>query len=275
MGNKMSLNAEQVQLGYDSCTIIENLSVEVPMQQMTALIGPNGCGKSTLLKGLAGLLRPTRGGIELKGRSLGRWPRRELAFEIAMLPQKPVAPEGIRVRELVEYGRFPYQGLLRGASREDRAVVAWAMEQTGVAGYAEKPVQALSGGQQQRVWIAMAIAQQANILLLDEPTTFLDWGHQLEVLELLAKLNREQKLTVVMSLHDLNQAAQFADHVLVMEQGTLLAAGAPQEVIETGMLASVFNVDADVEIRADGKPYCLAKGSMNRYRAPEWMKDAV
>ncbi|GAB0152315.1 ABC transporter ATP-binding protein [Marinobacterium sp. BA1] len=271
----MNLNVEQVQLGYDGNTIIKELSVAIPMQQVTALIGPNGCGKSTLLKSLAGLLRPTRGCIELHGRSLQDWPRRELAFEVAMLPQKPVAPEGIRVRELVEYGRFPYQGILRGVSREDREVVTWAMEQTGVESYAEKPVQELSGGQQQRVWIAMAIAQQANILLLDEPTTFLDWGHQLEVLELLTKLNLEQKLTVVMSLHDLNQAAQFADHVLVMEQGTLLAAGTPENVIEAGMLASVFNVDAEVDIRADGKPYCLARGSMNRPGVPERMKDAV
>lgn len=271
----MSLNAERVQLGYDGNTIIKELSVAIPMQQVTALIGPNGCGKSTFLKSLAGLLRPTLGHITLNGRSLENWPRRELAFEVAMLPQKPVAPEGIRVRELVEYGRFPYQGILRGPSREDREVVAWAMQQTGVECYAEKPVQALSGGQQQRVWIAMAIAQQANILLLDEPTTFLDWGHQLEVLELLTKLNLEQKLTVVMSLHDLNQAAQFADYVLVMEQGALLAAGEPENVIEAGMLASVFNVDAEVKIRANGKPCCLAKGSMNRLRVPACMKDVV
>ncbi len=271
----MSLIAEQVQLGYDGCTIIENLTIGIPMQRITALIGPNGCGKSTLLKSLAGLLRPRQGRVELLGRSLRDWPRRELAFEIAMLPQKPVAPEGIRVRELVEYGRFPYQGIMRGASREDREVVAWAMAQTGVECYADSPVLALSGGQQQRVWIAMAIAQQAKILLLDEPTTFLDWGHQLEVLELLAKLNREQNLTVVMSLHDLNQAAQFADQVLVMEQGNLVASGSPQEVIEAELLARVFNVDADVEIRADDKPYCLARGSMSASRLAGQMKDVV
>lgn len=262
----MSLIAEQVRLGYDSSVIIEQLTVDVPVGQVTALIGPNGCGKSTLLKGLAGLLVPRRGNVLLKGRALQDWARRELAFEVAMLPQKPVAPEGIRVRELVEYGRFPYQGIMRGASQEDREVVAWAMEQTGVASYADQPVQALSGGQQQRVWIAMAIAQQAKILLLDEPTTFLDWGHQLEVLELLVRLNREQGLTVVMSLHDLNQAAQFADHVLVMEQGVLVAEGRPGEVIETGMLARVFNVHAEVELRANGTPYCVASGSVRAHQ---------
>ncbi len=258
----MSLIADQVWLGYDGRTIVEQLSVQIPDHKITALIGPNGCGKSTLLKSLAGLLKPMQGDVLLEGRSINAWPRRQLALEVAMLPQKPVAPEGIRVKELVEYGRFPYQGLLSGASIEDREVVAWAMEQTGVADYAEHAVQSLSGGQQQRVWIAMVIAQQAKVLLLDEPTTFLDWGHQLEVLELLMQLNKQQSLTVVMSLHDLNQAAQFADHVLVMEQGRLVAQGSPADVVDAGMLADVFSVSADVKQGADGKPYCRALGSM-------------
>ncbi len=258
----MSLSADRVRLGYDGRTIVEQLSVQIPDNKITALIGPNGCGKSTLLKSLAGLLRPMDGKVMLNDRAVNNWPRRQLALEVAMLPQKPVAPEGIRVKELVEYGRFPYQGLFRGASAEDREVVAWAMEQTGVADYAEHPVQALSGGQQQRVWIAMAIAQQAKVLLLDEPTTFLDWGHQLEVLELLVQLNQQQGLTVVMSLHDLNQAAQYADHVLVMEKGRLVVNGSPTEVFDAGMLAQVFSVSAAVDLGSDGKPYCRALGSM-------------
>ncbi|SIQ30019.1 ABC transporter ATP-binding protein [Marinobacterium stanieri] len=258
----MSLIAEQVCLGYDGRAIVEQLSVQICPHGITALIGPNGCGKSTLLKGLAGLLKPIDGRVSLRGESLHSWARNKLALEVAMLPQKPLAPEGVCVRELVEYGRFPYQGLLRGASAEDREVVAWAMEQTGVANLADKQVQALSGGQQQRVWIAMAIAQQSSILLLDEPTTFLDWGHQLEVLELLARLNKEQQLTVVMSLHDLNQAAQFADRILVMEKGQLVEHGSPAEVIDSQMLARVFSVNAQVSEQADGKPYSQALSSM-------------
>lgn len=258
----MSLSAEQVRLGYDGRAIVEQLSVKICPHGVTALIGPNGCGKSTLLKGLAGLLKPMGGQVSLQGQSIQSWPRNKLALEVAMLPQKPVAPEGVRVRELVEYGRFPYQGLLRGASAEDRDMVAWAMAQTGVGSLAEKPVHSLSGGQQQRVWISMAIAQQSSILLLDEPTTFLDWGHQLEVLELLARLNREQQLTVVMSLHDLNQAAQFADRILVMEKGQLVAHGSPAEVIDAQMLARVFSVNARVREQSDGKPYSQALSSM-------------
>ncbi|SEG33207.1 ABC transporter ATP-binding protein [Oceanospirillum linum] len=258
----MSLMLEQVQLGYGGSTIIEDISVVIPDKKITTLIGPNGCGKSTLLKSLAGLLKPMKGSVSLKGKALEQWSRKALAFEVAMLPQKPTAPEGICVKALVEYGRFPYQGILGGQSQNDKDVVAWAMAQTGISELAERSVNALSGGQQQRVWIAMAIAQQSRILLLDEPTTFLDWGHQLEVLELLTKLNLEQELTVVMSLHDLNQAAQFSDHILVMEQGGLITEGSPADAISPKILANVFNVDADVEIRGNNRPYFLARGSI-------------
>jgi len=257
----MSLVVENVCLGYGAKTIIPELSVVIAAQKITALIGPNGSGKSTLLRGLAGLLTPTTGAIRLNDTSLERWHRQKLALKIAVLPQKPVVPEGVLVKQLVSYGRFPYQGLLSGSSQEDEDIVQWAMTQTGVKAYADMPVRALSGGQQQRVWIAMALAQKAEIVLLDEPTTYLDWGHQLEVLELLHRLNQEQNLTVVMSLHELNQAAQFADQVLVMQEGRLISEGAPAEVINSGLLQHVFNVRADVLIQENGKPYCIAKGT--------------
>lgn len=256
----MSLVARNVCLGYAKKAIITDLSVSVPVGKVTALIGPNGCGKSTLLRGCAGLLQPQSGELRLNDSPISSWPRRALALKLAHLPQKPSAPDGILVEHLVCFGRFPYQGLWKGHSAEDQAIVRWAMERTGVAAYADKPVAALSGGEQQRVWIAMAIAQQAEILILDEPTTYLDWGHQLEILELLRELNREG-LTVVMSLHDLNQAAQFSDHILAMRDGRLIGQGEPSQVINRELLHRVFQVDARVEIQANGKPYCIAKGT--------------
>ncbi|WP_250657561.1 ABC transporter ATP-binding protein [Alkalimarinus coralli] len=259
----MSLITQHIQLGYAGNIVIDDLSVQIPQQQITALIGPNGCGKSTLLRGLAGLLEPQKGQVALQDKAMSDWSRQALALQIAMLPQKPVAPDGVLVRQLVSYGRFPYQGLLRSASREDQEVVEWAMDKTGISHYADKPVQALSGGEQQRVWIAMAIAQQATILLLDEPTTYLDWGHQLEILELLCQLNREQGLTVVMSLHDLNQAAQYSDNVIAMEQGQLIAQGTPVQVITPRLLNRVFKVRAQVVPQDNGKPYCIAQGTVS------------
>ncbi|TCK09174.1 ABC transporter ATP-binding protein [Marinobacterium mangrovicola] len=260
----MSLSAEKVRLGYQGQVIVPELSVQIPRHKMTALIGPNGCGKSTLLKALAGLLKPYSGSVRIDNHPLGSISRRELALKLAFLPQKPQAPESIRVKDLVGYGRFPYQGLMRGACDQDRKIVHWAMNETGVEAYAERPIEALSGGQQQRVWIAMAIAQQAEILLLDEPTTFLDWGHQLEVLELLERLNREAGLSVVMSLHDLNQAAQYSDNVLVMKEGALIAEGAPTDVITADLLHEVFRVEAECVTGKSGKLHCIARGSANK-----------
>ncbi|SEG88946.1 ABC transporter ATP-binding protein [Marinobacterium lutimaris] len=260
----MSLSAENVRLGYDGQVIVPELSVKIPRHKVTALIGPNGCGKSTLLKSLAGLLKPYSGGVSIDNHPLASMSRRELALKLAFLPQKPQAPESIRVRDLVGYGRFPYQGLMRGASAEDKKIVRWAMNETGVESYAERPIEALSGGQQQRVWIAMAIAQKAEILLLDEPTTFLDWGHQLEVLELLERLNTESGLTVVMSLHDLNQAAQYSDNVLAMKEGALIAKGAPTDVINADLLREVFRVEAECLIGKSGKPHSIAHSSVHK-----------
>lgn len=260
----MSLSAEKLRLGYNGQVIVPELSVQIPRHKVTALIGPNGCGKSTLLKSLAGLLKPYSGSVSIDAQSLASMSRRELALKLAFLPQKPQAPESIRVRDLVGYGRFPYQGLMRGASAEDREIVRWAMHETGVEAYAERPIEALSGGQQQRVWIAMAIAQKAEILLLDEPTTFLDWGHQLEVLELLERLNTESRLTLVMSLHDLNQAAQYSDNVLAMKEGALIAEGAPTDVINADLLREVFRVEAECLTGKSGKPHSIAHSSVHK-----------
>lgn len=259
----MSLHTHKAELGYGDHCVINRISIAIAAKKVTALVGPNGCGKSTLLKGLAGLLPARAGEIYLEERLIGHWRRQQLALKVAFLPQQPLVPEGIKVRQLVALGRFPHQGIFQRGSVKDHEVIQWAMAKTGVSDFADRAVAELSGGEQQRVWIAMAIAQQTPILLLDEPTTYLDWGHQLEVLELLQQLNRDEGLTVVMSLHDLNQAAHFSHHIIAMQQGALVAEGAPQTVLSTAFLRTVFRVDAEV-LQCNGKPVCVAKGTVTQ-----------
>nr|WP_067289324.1 ABC transporter ATP-binding protein [Marinobacterium profundum] len=259
------LSAQQLQLGYDDKIIVPQLSLAVDTGRIHCLIGPNGCGKSTLLRALAGLLQPQQGQVLLDGRSLRRWKRRELAQRLAMLPQHPVAPDGLTVEQLVRYGRFPYQRLLGQPSEQDFKMVRWAIRVTGLGGFEARPLSALSGGERQRAWIALSLAQQADILILDEPTTYLDLGHQLEVLELLSELNRQQGLTVIMSLHDLNQAAQFGHRLVAMRAGRLEQEGAPAEVLTQALLADVFRVHARVTPEElTGKPQFVPVSSLAR-----------
>lgn len=255
------LQASQLTLGYGNADVVHDVSLEIPAAEITCLVGPNGSGKSTLLKGLAGLISPRSGQIALDQRPLASWSRSELALRLAMLPQKPIVPEGILVQDLVALGRFPHRKWWQRDGREDREAGQQAMEMTGVAALAGRRVASLSGGQQQRAWVAMALAQQTDILLLDEPTTYLDWGYQLEVLELLAELNQSKKLTVVMSLHDLNQAAQFADQVVVLEGGRLQATGSPKEVITAPLLERIFRVRGAVTLTSEGRPFCIGYGT--------------
>lgn len=250
------LRTERLSLAYGNAPVVEHLSLSIPEGGITCLLGPNGSGKSTLLKSFAGLLTPRSGQVYLDGQPLGEWNRNQLARRLAMLPQKPVVPEGIKVQDLVALGRFPHRKWWQRDLASDHNVTLQAMAMTGVADLAERPVESLSGGQQQRVWIAMALAQETDILLLDEPTTFLDWGYQLEVLELLSTLNRQHGLTVVMSLHDLNQAAQFADRIAVLAGGQLEAIGSPGEIITETLINRVFRVHATVTPGRDGRPYC-------------------
>lgn len=253
------LNIAGLSLSYDDRLIVDrfDLSLDVGIH---ALLGPNGCGKSTLLKGIAGLLVPRAGRITLHERGVDDWPRRELARVLAFMPQQPVAPDEIRVSQLVMLGRYPHLGLWRRPGQDDHDRVSWAMRKTGVASLADRRLHSLSGGQQQRVWIAMALAQQAQLLLLDEPTTYLDWGYQLETLELLQDLHKEQGLSVLMSLHELNQAARYSTSLVVMLAGKLVRQGAPAEVLKQDLLARVFGVAADIHRDRDGFHYALARG---------------
>ncbi|OIN13512.1 ABC transporter ATP-binding protein [Oceanisphaera psychrotolerans] len=254
------LEIDRLSLGYGEQRIVNGISLGLDAG-ICALLGPNGCGKSTLLKGLAGLLTPEAGEIRLQGRPLGQWPRRELARQLAFMPQQPTAPDEIRVEQLVMLGRYPHLGLWRRPGQEDHDRVDWAMRLTGVAELASRQLRSLSGGQQQRVWIAMALAQQAALLLLDEPTTYLDWGYQLETLELLRELNSEQGLSVLMSLHELNQAARYADQLVVMREGRLICQGSPKQVLKRELIADVFGVDAIISRDEDGYHYALARGT--------------
>lgn len=241
-----ALTAHGATLGYGQRVIARDVSLDIPEGRITAIIGPNACGKSTLLRGFARLLTPTQGHISLGGRRLDSMASRSIARELALLPQESTAPPGIRVRDLVARGRYPHQSFLSQASATDRDAIAWAMEVVGIAALAKSQVNELSGGQRQRVWIAMILAQDTRILLLDEPTTYLDLAHQIELLDLVTQLNREHGRTVVTVLHDLNQAARYADHLVVMKGGAVVTTGGPHEVLTAALVESVFGVPCRV-----------------------------
>jgi iron complex transport system ATP-binding protein len=240
------LRAEQVRLGYGDRTIVDGLDLDVVAGTITAVIGPNGCGKSTLLRALGRLLKPTAGQVVLDGKRIDRVPTREVAKVLGLLPQAPIAPEGLTVADLVARGRHPHQAWYRQWSADDEDAVAQALDWTGIADLAERPVDQLSGGQRQRAWISMALAQGTDLLLLDEPTTFLDLAHQVDVLELVRRLHSEVGRTVVMVLHDLNLAARYADRLVAMREGRIVAAGKPAEVITEELLEEVFGLAARV-----------------------------
>jgi iron complex transport system ATP-binding protein len=239
------LRGDRLTLAYDRRTIAEGLSVAVPDRSFTVVVGPNACGKSTLLRALARVLEPAAGTVVLDGRPIASWPARRLARTLGLLPQTPIAPEGITVADLVARGRYPHQGLLRQWSPADERVVAESMDRTGTTALADCLVDELSGGQRQRVWIAMALAQQTSLLLLDEPTTYLDIAHQIEVLDLCARLHEEGR-TVVAVLHDLNQAARYATHLIAMRAGQIAAAGHPAEIVTADLVADVFHLPCRV-----------------------------
>ncbi|MBD2900586.1 ABC transporter ATP-binding protein [Spirillospora sp. NPDC000708] len=239
------LSGTGLTLAYDRRTIARDLDVAVPDGSFTVIVGPNACGKSTLLRALARILKPASGTVVLDGEPIAAWPAKKLARTLGLLPQSSIAPEGITVADLVSRGRYPHQGLLRQWSREDERVVTESMEATGVAALADRPVDELSGGQRQRVWIAMALAQQTPLLLLDEPTTYLDIAHQIEVLDLCARLHEEGR-TVVAVLHDLNHAARYATHMIAMRDGAIVAEGEPGAVVTAELVEEVFRLPCRV-----------------------------
>jgi iron complex transport system ATP-binding protein len=260
-----SLRTEQLRLAYGpERIVIDQLDLELPAGEVTAVIGANGSGKSTLLRGLARLMRPAAGRVLLDGQDVHRLGTREVAKRLGLLPQAPLVPDGITVRDLVRRGRTPHTSLWRQWSRADERAVADALAATDLAGLADEPVDALSGGQRQRAWLALVIAQGTPLLLLDEPTTFLDIAHQIDVLELVRRLNRSQGRTVVMVLHDLNQACRFADHVVALRAGAVVAAGPPAAIVTEALIATVFDLEA--RILADpvtGRPLVVPVGRAN------------
>lgn len=239
------LRTTGLEAGYDGRTVLDDLHVEIPDGSFTVIVGPNACGKSTLLRTLSRLLRPTKGGVLLDGKDVRHYNGKEFARELGLLPQQSLAPDGITVVDLVSRGRFPYQRMFRQWTDEDERAVRDALEATQLTELSTRAVDALSGGQRQRVWIAMALAQETPILLLDEPTTYLDLAHQLEVLELCTRLNREGR-TLVAVLHDLNHAARYATHLIAVRGGEIVAEGTPREVVTEEMVRSVFGVRARV-----------------------------
>ncbi|MET8778933.1 ABC transporter ATP-binding protein [Nocardia sp. NPDC050713] len=240
------LRADSVRLGYRGRTISEQLSVDVPDGAFTVIIGPNACGKSTLLRALARLLTPESGAVLLDGKAIGSYPAKEAARRIGLLPQTSTAPDGIRVADLVARGRFPHQSLLRQWSRADADAVAAAMAATGVAELSARLVDELSGGQRQRVWIAMVLAQDTPVILLDEPTTYLDIAHQIQLLDLCRSLQRDSGRTVVAVLHDLNHAFRYADHLIAMRDGRVVAAGSPKAIVTAELVREVFSLGARI-----------------------------
>ncbi|MDO4355119.1 MAG: ABC transporter ATP-binding protein [Clostridia bacterium] len=257
MENK-AIEVRDVQVGYEEHIVIPKLSLSIPKGKITIIIGPNGCGKSTLLKTIGRILSPQQGDVLLNGESIRRQSPRHVAQRMAVLPQSPVVPAGLMVRELVAYGRFPYQSPMGGLNQQDLEIVQWAMQSTGTLELADRMVTELSGGQRQRAWIAMALAQKTDILVLDEPTTYLDMANQLEVLNLLRHLNHATGVTVLIVMHELNNAIKFADHIVGMKMGHVVFTGEPAEVITQANLRELYDINATLEMGPDGRhPICI------------------
>ena len=257
-GSELRLEVESIRVGYDDKTIVHDLSLQIPDGKITTIIGSNGCGKSTLLKAITRILKHESGQVILDGQNISKMKTKELAKELAILPQSPESAHGLTVEELVSYGRLPYQKGFGNLSQKDKEVIDWALQVTKTEDFRLQSVDALSGGQRQRVWIAMSLAQETDIIFLDEPTTYLDMAHQLEVLELLYKLNEEQGRTIVMVLHDLNQAARFSDYIVALSQGKLVKFGTAEEVMVPEVLKKVFNIDAVIgKDPRTNKPMCI------------------
>jgi len=252
------ISTENVNIGYDKRIIVKDFSVEIPKNRITAIIGANGSGKSTLLKAITRIIPYESGSILIDGKQISEENTKDLAKKMAILPQSPESAKGLTVGELVSYGRFPYQNNFGRLSKTDYEMVDWALEMTGIEAFKFQRVDTLSGGQRQRVWIAMALAQDTEIIFLDEPTTYLDMAHQLEVLELLEQLNQEQGRTVIMVLHDLNQAARFADNIIALKKGEIAKAGTCEEIMTSSVLQQVFHIDAVIgKDPRTHKPMCL------------------
>lgn len=254
------LETSAVSVQLEQKIILDHIDLAIPRGKITAIIGPNGSGKSTLLKTLSKNLLPSKGAVYFNARDMAAISSKELARKLAVLSQSPQSPPDLTVRDLVEYGRFPHRNWWQGRSRQDEEVVEDALAATGMTAFQGRLVSSLSGGERQRAWIAMALAQRPEVLLLDEPTTYLDISHQLEVLELVAGLNKKNGITVVMVVHDINQAAQYADFIVVLRQGTIFASGTAADLITTDMLRDVFGVESDILQTENRRPLFWVRG---------------
>lgn len=259
--NNHVLSAAALTAGYDNRTIISNINVTIPKNKISVIIGGNGCGKSTLLKTFSRLIKPYDGQILLDGKTISSFSAKQSARILGLLPQSPIVPEGIRVTDLVSRGRFPHRKPFRSMSVQDFAAIEEAMELMGITELADRSVDELSGGQRQRVWIALALAQQTDILLLDEPTTFLDISYQIEILDLLTDLNKKRQTTIVMVLHDINLSARYAHHLFAMRNGALAAQGAPKDIITPELMSEIYGLDCIImEDPVSGTPFMIPKG---------------
>lgn len=252
------ISTKNLNISYGNIDIVKDLNLEIPKGKITTIIGSNGCGKSTILKTIARIIQPKSGDIYVNDKNIKEQNPKDLAKMMAVLPQSPQAPSGLTVEELIAYGRFPHQKGFGKLKKEDNDIVTWALKSTGIEEFRDRPIQALSGGQRQRAWIAMALAQQTDILILDEPTTYLDLAHQLEVLKLLEELNKKQGTTIVMVIHELNNAARFADHMIGVKKGKVVCEGSSYEVMTKENLRELFNIDAEiVNDPRTKKPVCI------------------
>ncbi|MCQ6277455.1 ABC transporter ATP-binding protein [Bacillus sp. V3B] len=271
-----SLEVSSLTLGYSDTIIIEDLDLEIPKGEITVFVGANGCGKSTLLRSLARLLKPKSGHVLLEGDVVGNLSTKEVAKRLAILPQGPIAPEGLTVLQLVKQGRYPHQSWLKQWSREDEEVVNQALEATQMKEFSERTVDSLSGGQRQRAWIGMTLAQKTDIILLDEPTTYLDMAHQIEVLDLLFELNEQEGRTILMVLHDLNLACRYAHNIVAVSNQKVYSQGRPEEVITSDMVKDVFHMNCDI-IKGPifGTPLCIPHGKGRRVGRNEESRKSI
>ena len=248
---------EELTAGYENNTIFENLNASIEYGKITTIIGPNGCGKSTLLKTIGRILKKEHGHVYLQDQDMQKLSTKDIAKRLAILAQSPSAPPQLKVGELISYGRYPHRKNVNRLTPEGHEMIDWAMEVTQTAEFADRELSQLSGGQRQRVWLAMALAQKTDILLLDEPTTYLDMAHQIEVLKIVQKIHKEHGCTIVMVLHEINQAARFSDTILAMKAGEVLANGKPKEIMTAAYLEKIFNIQAKI-VDDDGTPVCLS-----------------
>jgi iron complex transport system ATP-binding protein len=256
-----AIETKNLSISYGETLIINELDLKISKGEITVFIGANGCGKSTLLRSIARLLKPKSGSVILDGKAIAKLSSKEIAQKMAILPQSPSAPEGLTVMQLVKQGRYPHQSWLRQWSEEDEKKVNDALKATRLENLKERPVDSLSGGQRQRAWIAMTLAQDTDIILLDEPTTYLDMAHQIEILDLLFELNEKKKRTVVMVLHDLNLACRYAHNIVAIKEKNVFAQGKPEHVINHGLVKTVFDMDCEVTIDPlFGTPLCIPYG---------------